>query len=496
MNRKKRSYGLGNQMMYGMAEFFNGGAFVIIGTFYTVFLTNAIGISPLLAGTVPLIGHIWDAITDPIMGNITDRTTSKMGAKRFYMLIGSFATAITFITLWLPFRADSKAAVFVFFALMYCLFSTGSTILMVPYNGLLPDMIDDYATRSRFSNVRMIWSTLGSMVCGVVPTILISDTTKATAYMRCAVIFAVLFLATCLVTVFGTWENQRPPVKSRLIDSFSHAGSAFRCRSFRLFIGIYLTGQCGTDFVTGMAVYYMKDSLNRYDQRTMLMAVIIVSQLVGMLIWGPVMARTSKKTTILIGAPIRIASTLLLLPFSHLNANVIPILILAAGIGIGNAATLTSIFAIMADMPDVDELMTSVHRPGVVSGMSTFARKISSGLSSWLIGVLLSVVGYDEDIATAGQMQSAFTQHGITLIYVFAPVILVIFLFIFAKKFPMTEKEFDIVKKEIARRKGEDSSAATEEEKKVCERVTGMPYKDLWNTRNEWIGNHSENGRQ
>jgi oligogalacturonide transporter len=491
MQAGKHSKGMGSQLMYGAGEFFNGGAFVIINSFFTVFLIKAMGMPAALAGTVPLIGHFWDAVTDPIMGNITDRTTSKMGAKRFYMLIGSFATALTFATLWIPFRTDRPVTMFVFYILMYCLFSTGSTILMVPYNGLLPDMIDDYDTRSKFSNVRMIWSTLGAMVCGVVPTLLITDTTKTTMYLRCGVLFGLLFLITCLLTVAGTWEKQHAPMKSRLQDSFNHAGSAFRSRSFRLFVGIYLTGQCGMDFVSGMAVYYVDDVINGYKNHyvTYLMAALIVAQLIGMLIWGPVMARTSKRTTILIGAPIRIACTILLLPFSYEGASIIPILILAVGIGIGNAATLTSIFAIMADMPDVDELVTSVHRPGVVSGMSTFARKISSGLSAWLIGVLLAAVGYSEKLANAGARQSLFTQRGIAMIFVFMPVILCILLFIFGYRFPMTEKEFNIIKKEIERRKGEDTSMATPEEIKVCERVTGISYNKLWDPANQWVGN-------
>ena len=216
--------------MYGAGEFFSGGAFVIINSFFTVFLIKAMGMPAALAGTVPLIGHIWDAVTDPIMGNITDRTSAKMGAKRFYMLIGSFATALTFITLWVPFSTDRPVTMFIFYVAMYCLFSTGSTI----------------------SNVRMIWSTLGAMVCGVVPTLLITDTTKAGVYLRCGIIFGLLFLISCLITVAGTWEHHHAPVKNRVIHSFDHAASAFRSRSFRLFIGIYLTGQCGMDFVSGM----------------------------------------------------------------------------------------------------------------------------------------------------------------------------------------------------------------------------------------------------
>ena len=97
---RKPSYGFLSQTMYGMGEFFNGGCFVIINAFFAVFLTKALGMPPALVATIPLVGKIWDAITDPIMGNITDRTRSKFGPKRLYILIGSIASALTYVLLW------------------------------------------------------------------------------------------------------------------------------------------------------------------------------------------------------------------------------------------------------------------------------------------------------------------------------------------------------------------------------------------------------------
>ncbi len=482
----KDKYGLLNRIMYGMGEFFNGGAFVIINSFFIVFMTNAQGVPAYLAGMIPLVGKVWDAVTDPIMGNITDRTTSRFGAKRFYILIGAFLASAGFVLLWLPFNMGSAGAKAAFYMIMYCLFSTGFTVLMVPYGGLLPDMVEDYIIRSKFSNMRMIWSTLGSMACGLVPTLMIKDNTDPSYYIKCGILFGFLFLITSLVTFAGTWEKKKTPVVVPIRDSFKQSMGVFKSRSFRLFIGIYLSGQCATDFVSGMAVYYVDSVLNRYHDGmlTVLMAVLILSQFAGMLIWGPVMTKTSKRTTILIGAPIRIISTLGMIFFSYEGAALLPILILTAGIGIGNAATLTSIFAIMADMPDVDELITSVSRPGTVSGMATFARKVSAGVSSGVIGLLLSLVGYDEMIAQSGARQAASTQIGIAWIYVLMPIILVACLFIFGYKFPMSEKEFDIIHREIARRKGEDDSEATEEEKKICELVTGFTYDRLWRKDN------------
>jgi oligogalacturonide transporter len=484
MNKKKKSYGLLSQTTYGMGEFFNGGAFVIINTFFAAFMTKALGMPVALAGTIPLVGKIWDAITDPIMGNITDRTKSRFGAKRFYMLIGSFLSSITFVMLWIPIKSNNLVLLYAFYLFMYCLFSTGFTVLMVPYNGLLPDMIEDYTLRSKFSNMRMIWSTLGSIVCGLVPTKIVNDPKDSSLYIKCGAIFGVMFLVTTLITFFGTWEREKEPVKSNISTAFSQAISVFKSRSFKLFIGIYLAGQCGMDFVSGMAVYYVDDVLCSYKSLTALLGVLVVSQLLGMLLWGPVMTRTSKRTTLLIGAPIRIVATLGLLFFSYEGSSFIAILILTAFIGLGNAATLTSIFAIMADMADVDELITSINRPGTVSGMATFARKVSAGVSAGLIGLLLGAVGYDSKIAKLGLEQTAFTKNGITAIFVFLPVILVSLLFFFGYRFPMMQKEFNVIKKEIARRKGEDSSTITEEEIKICEKVTGLKYENLWNIEN------------
>ena len=490
---RKPNYGFFSRVTYGIGEFFNGGCFVIINSFFLVFLTKAVGMPTALAGTIPLVGKIWDAITDPIMGNITDRTRSRFGPKRLYIMIGSIASAITFVLMWLSISSKSTAVLYVFYLAMYCLFNTGFTVLMVPYNGLLPDMMDDYAMRSKFSNMRMVWSTLGAMVCGLVPTFIIRNTLDPAAYLRCAVIFGILFFITSITVFFGTWEKQKEPVKTSLKDSIPQAVSVFKSRSFRLFIGLYLFGQCGMDFVSGMAVYYVDDVLNGYQNGyfTYLMAALMISQLLGMAVFGPVMSRTSKKLTILIGAPIRLVGILGLLAFSHEGANIVPVLVLTALVGFGNAASLTGIFAIMADMADVDELITSVRRPGIVSSMATFIRKVSSGLSASAIGFLLAAVGYDEIAASAGARQSAFTQHGIALIFVIAPAVLTILLILVDVFFPMTGKEFAIVQKEIARRRGEDDSKTTEEEKHILKSVTGFDYNALWDEANTTLNKKS-----
>ncbi len=485
-NGKDRESSFKSKLSYGLADIYGGGAFVVISTFYTVFLTKALGMNPALAGTIPLIGKIWDAVTDPIMGNICDRTKSRFGAKRFYILVGSFISAITFILMWLKIGSESMTVNYIFYMLMYMLFSTGFTIVMVPYNGLLPDMVDDYTVRGKFSAVRMICSTFGAIIAGLIPTLLIKDNTNPAPYLLTAVIFGVIFLVVILLTFFGTWEKQKEPVRVSFSQSFTQSLTVYKSRSFRLFIGIFLAGQGAADFVTGLAVYYVDDVLNAYGggRFTYLMGVLLLAQFVGTILFGPIMAKTSKKAPLLIGFPVRILATLALLFFSHEGAPFIAILALSFIIGLGMAGSSTTIYAILADMADVDELITSISRAGTVSAMATFIRKIATGLSSAIIGLLLAMVGYSETLANSGARQALSTQRGIALIYIFVPIALMALAILFTVVFPVKKREFEIVKKEIARRKGEDGSKANAEEKAVIEKVTGFKFEQLWKRDN------------
>ena len=484
--RERRERSLWSKCAYGFADIYGGGAFVIISTFFTVFLTKALGMSTALAGTIPLIGKIWDAVTDPLMGNICDRTKSKFGAKRFYILIGSIVSAVTFVLMWVAFSGSSTGGQYFFYLLMYMLFSTGFTIVMVPYNALLPDMVEDYTVRSKFSGVRMIFSTFGAILAGLIPTLLIKDNTNASSYLTVAVIFGVIFFVVILLTFLGTWERQKEVVKIGFAESFIQSLTVYKSRSFQMFIAIFLLGQGAADFVTGLAVYYVDDVLNAYGggRFTYLMAVILLSQFIGTILFTPIMAKTSKKFPILLGFPVRIAATLALLLFSHEGANFGVILGLSFVIGLGMAGSSTSIYAILADMADVDELITSINRPGTCSAMATFVRKIATGLSSAIIGIMLAIAGYDETVAAAGGRQSAATQRGIAYIYIFAPIVLMVFTLIVAKLFPMNKPEFEVIKREIARRKGEDNTKVSPEEIAVCEKVTGYAYDRLWNKEN------------
>ncbi|MDP2814130.1 MAG: MFS transporter [Erysipelotrichaceae bacterium] len=469
------------KLAYGAADIYGGGSFLIISILYLVFLTDVVGLNPALAGSIPMIGKIWDALTDPIMGNIVDRTQSKYGAKRFYLLIGSFAGAITFAMMWITISGSANTLYF-FYLLMYILFSTGFTIVMVPYNALLPDMVSDYTQRSAFTMYRMIFSALSAILAGLIPNMIVNrvGATQAQGFLIMGITFGVIFFLAILFTFAKTWETIQPVVKTPFKESFRESFSVFRNRSFRLYLGVFLFGQGSSDFITTLIIYFLAVVLRQPEQYTFIMSGVLVSQLLAMFFYQLVLKKTSKKFPIYLGFPIRMIATFSMIFFAYAQAPILPIFIASFISGLGTAASSVTSYAILTDLTDVDYLITTKRRAGIYSGMATFNRKIANGLAIWLIGLLLAFFKYD----AGATVPSAVTVDGIKFMFIALPLLFMVATLYFTYKFPITKASYECIQKEIRRRLGELDEKATEEEIKICESVTGVSYDRLWKAEN------------
>ncbi len=136
---------------------YGGGAFNIINFYYAFFLTGILRVSPFWAMAVIPISKVWDAVTDPIMGRITDNTRTRFGEEEL-LLIGVPLIFISFFLLWRPPSYDSQTARAVYALITYIIFCTVNTMIMVPYQAMMPELSDDYNERSSISGIRMAFS--------------------------------------------------------------------------------------------------------------------------------------------------------------------------------------------------------------------------------------------------------------------------------------------------------------------------------------------------
>lgn len=149
---------------YNMANIFSSGSGYIIGLYFTAFLTDVENLSLTQAGIVTMIATIWDAVTDPAMGIITDRTRSRLGRHRRYLLWGIAPLILAYICMWNSFglsASGNSTATLIYYILAYMLYKTAYTIIIVPHTAMLPEMAPEYSLRTQYNSVGYLMNSAG-----------------------------------------------------------------------------------------------------------------------------------------------------------------------------------------------------------------------------------------------------------------------------------------------------------------------------------------------
>jgi len=460
-----------SRIAYASGDIYGGGAFIIVGLLFLVYLTNVEGFSGTSAGIIVFIGKAWDAITDPFMGQLSDRTRSRFGRRRIYFLLGSLPVFFSWVMLWYGFGITGSTARFLYYTLAYIFFSTSFTIVMVPYNAILSDMVRDYNRRSAFTGMRLGFSAAAAIFCATVPALITGAyTDPKQAYLVMGLSFGALFAISWLAVFFGTWENQIKPVAAVSIKDWL---SVIKNRSFRIYVIIFILCQMAIDTVMTLAVYFLTVSLQKEGLFVMIMGSILATQLIFIGIFSHVAQKTDKTTPAYISAGVWIAASFVVIFFSNATPDFI-IISTCALIGVGSAGLNLFSWSALPDIADVDELITGRRREGLYAGVSTFLRKLSGGVVVGALGIALDVIGYSKEALSAGII-SPTTDWGIRILFCALPFTFLILALIFLRKYKLGRKEFDIMSKTLNRyRAGETDISIEGEELRVCRQLTGL----------------------
>ncbi len=477
-----------NLLAYGIGDLYGGGAFTLIGIYMIYFLTNTVGLSATKAGLVFGLGRVWDAITDPIMGYISDHTNSKYGRRRVYFLIGMVPAALSILPMWIvPFSKTTNGyIVFFYYLLSYMLFNTVYTVLITPYSALNADMTSDYKMRSHLSGFRMAFSQLASLISGVVaPMILKKFDNPHDGYFYMALCFGIFYSFIWLIVFWGTFEREDLEKNSHRDFNFKEIINNFLTtllnKSFRMHLGMYIFAFISLDAINSLLFFYLNHYLKVPDLKPVATAALFGSEVLVVAVYIYIANRIGKAKTFRIGLSIAILGFLNLLFLTPENANPLTVALFFAFIGIGFSAGNVMPFAILPEVIDVDELITSKDRAGTYAGFMTFFRKFSQGLIVLpLVGMSIDMIGYNPEIKT----QSSFTASGFKYLLILIPILVNIVAIIFSMKYRVTPQNHSILKHEIDRLKnGGSKKDIKPETQKICEMLTGFPYEKLYDEK-------------
>lgn len=471
---KKDSWG--SKIGYGVGDIYAGGAFLLIGLLFVNFLTDVVGLRPVLAGIIFGFGEIWDAFTDPIMGYISDRTKSRFGRRRIYFIAGVLPVFLSFFMLWLDIGSENEWVLFVYFLFAYTLFNTVFTMVMVPYNALLPNMITDYVERTSYNTVRLTCSAFAAILSGVVPMLIVNAApNRHIGYIWMGLSFGLLYALPWIFVFTRTWEN--PVLKKEANASLKMIGmeflKSFRNRSFRIHTSFFVAGQTAVDFLTTVFIYYLTYVLNRASEFSAVLGTLLVVQLFSMSIHGKISKTYGKTVPLRIGFSVWLVGMFIALFISRESPWYL-IYFVAALSGFGAASSTFVPWSILPEISDVDELITGERREGIYAGMSTLIRKVAQAMSVQVITLVLEIVDYVPNVP-----QTPTSLMGIRLLFFVGPVIFMILAFIAAGRYKMTEERHHMLMTEIQARKDGQQPSQNPEIIAICENLTGQPYKHL-----------------
>jgi GPH family glycoside/pentoside/hexuronide:cation symporter/oligogalacturonide transporter len=427
------------RFIFALGDLYGGGGQTIIGVLYLVFITNVIGIGPGIAGTMIMISKGWDAINDPLMGMITDRTHSKMGRRRPFIFIGGILLIPALALLWLPHGIDNTALKVVYMLLTYLFYYTINTIIAVPYSAMSTEITNDFSERNKVNLTRLIFSMTATAICTLVPTMLFESYTAGNLSIL-SVYFILVFVFGGVFTVplilIGLFTKERTPyetVEKFKLESFLKPLSV---KGFRKLIVLYICQALALDMASAVVIYYGLYVVN--ISSTIFLGTFLGMQLLMFPLLYKLVSTVSKTKIYYFGLPLTILMSLGIAFFPTGGAPILLyVLVGLAALGFSGAQLMSWI--LFPDVVDLVELKLKERNTGVCSGVMTFIRTASAAIAIFIIGWVLELTGFitpTELVPEPTQPGSAIL--GIRFIFVLGLGILMLLAFLVSRTFKLT----------------------------------------------------------
>lgn len=488
---------------YSYANMFLGGAGYIISLYFTIFLTDVVNISLSQAGVVVMIATLWDAVTDPVMGIVTDRTRSRTGKHRRYLLWGIPLLLISYSLLWNSFGISGKSAM-VYYILVYMLYKTAYTVIGVPHTAMLPELAPEYNLRTQYNSVGYLFNS-----AGMVPAYLLAvavlmifgsndniTSESKTPFLVIGIVLSVFFSTAVFLTYRNTRERSSLEDHVEPLDMkyvLREYALVFKNRSFRQYFIMSLAYQFSTGFYANSRVYYIKYLANQYSSYALFTAVAGVAEAGAFPLNYALTMKYGKKKCGNIVTPLMVAGLAIGLIMQSGNGKfsalwfilmMLSMILYPFGMsGLGFVST-----NIFPDLTDVDELITGRRREGVISTFSTLIKKSISGVMAAFVGFILQYFGLitgdrvSEYEKSTGKMftQSANAIIGVRICVAVIPIVAALIALYLLKKFKMTKEDHNMIRAAIATKRKYGSVTLTGEEIKRCELISGQKYENTW----------------
>ncbi|MEG3128050.1 MFS transporter [Pantoea cypripedii] len=499
---RSRKIGLGHYLAYGSGDFLGAGTTALTAAWLLYFYTTFCGLTPIEATFIFAAARVLDALVSPLMGFLTDNFAStwlgkRFGRRKFFILLG-IPCVFSYSLMWI---ADMH---FWWYLLTYLLFDIVYTMILVPYETLVPEMTDDFKQKTRFSGARIALAQLSAILAAFLPGILIGWFGKENplSFFYASLVFSVICALVLTLVWRFTWERhpedfsaeslraEQEKSQLTLLQSlkrlYIELASTLRIRIFRQHLGMYLGGYIAQDVFNAVFTWYVVFVLMQSAQiASSLMGTMAVLQFIAVMGMIPLCIRLGpapayRLVVVLFGLS---ALSYAGLWYAGMN-NSMTLLVLISGLaGLGRGGINYVPWNTYTYIADVDEVITGQRREGIFAGIMTLTRKASQAGAVMLVGIVLQLAGF-----VSGQtVQVPAVGHTILAILSMGTVCVLTCGFLVSLRFKLNLHTHTVLRAETLKMREAGRvvpERITPEAREIVETLAGMPYENLWGNNN------------
>jgi len=459
--KSPRKLSVGTKMKFGVGDFGMSAITALVQFYMLFYYTDVVGIDPGVAGTAILVGKLtWDMINDILFGYLEDKTVSRWGRRRPYLILCAVPMALAFwLLLSLPTGMGNAAA---FFAIIgtFIIFDTFNTLIVTAYYAMTAELTSDYDERTSVSTYRMVFNVVGYILGAGITTMMADGISSAAniptsqGWSWVGLIFGIVAAVTVLIPgLFVKYQpaveaapSQLPPLKAIL--------STLKNKPFVHYLLITMFMSTAFTLVTTMLPYYLVYQMDMGATQSIVMLLMLGTLAIFLVPCSKVSSRLGKAKTYALG--LVIACSALIVAFFLPGTARTLMFAVAVVAGIGFSSQWVCPHSMMPDVIEYDELLTGERREGIYYGMNGMVGKITGSLGSAICGWGLKLTGYVENA-----VQTPQALMGIRVMFALMPAVLLLICVPMLIKYPITRQSHaQVVSQLEARRAAAKEGAA------------------------------------
>ena len=435
-------------------------------SFLSYYLSSVLGLKEAFLLLLTPIARIWDGINDPMMGTIVDNTRTKHGKYRPWILIGAICNAVVLFLLFTSFGM-SGTKLYIYIGVMYILWGMTNTMADIPYWSMVPSFTSDPNDRNLVSTVARTFSGLGQGIITVATPIILPmlstgmTTDKgysATGFSRWAGICGILLVIFSAICVLSTKEkNVVYGEKAKF--SFKKIFSVIAHNAqLVVFMVVAMLSNAGWYLTSGTAVYYFSDVLGEPKAQSLFQTIGAIGSVWGLVVIPVLSKWMNKKKIYQISLIATIIGYVLMYIFGPVLKITIALDIAYIISSTGIAAMFVGQTIFLADIVDYGEYKNGERNESITFSMKGFLQKMAYTIQTIVLFGGLAIMGYNKQITSATKVINDGTKTGIGIIcFGIPPILILISLIVFSKKFKLHGELADNVHKHIVEKRNKES---------------------------------------